>query len=403
MTFTQYMMATIVMALGASPILMLWSPAGPAHWTTRALSVSVAAGCAVMAVLWATKWPTRGQSSGFAIVATLAIAISCLVTSPGIGMQTCTAFAALAGYVAFFHTARHLVFTLFTAAVTAAVCAAEIAVRGDPFQAVGKLVVLCIGILAVPFCVQVMVHFLGIDALRSDTDALTGLPNRRGFRRSVRMLAAKSSHDGKAQLTVVMVDLDDFKRINDTAGHAAGDRTLTTVGDVLHRTRPAGSVAGRVGGEEFVVALSGDRRDAVGLAERVCREIAHGPAGVTASIGVASASLFRVIPQDVPAHVDLLLESADRAMYAAKRAGGDRVHVVGRPSDAFDEKPTAGATAGAPRATAKRTPSGVDARSMIAAASVDPTPARTRPTPTRIPSEIVNAVPAVASIAKNGL
>jgi diguanylate cyclase (GGDEF)-like protein len=407
LTFTRYMMAAIVATLGVPPILMLWSPAGANSSATRAASIIVAAGCGVVALLWATKWPSRSESSLFAIVSTLAIAVSCLATAPSTGMQGCTAFAALAGYVAFFHTTRHLVFTLVTAVATASICAAEIALRGDPLQAVSKLLVLFVGVLAVPFCVQVLVRTLGVDALRSDTDPLTALPNRRGFHRSVRVLATESSHDSRAHLTVVMVDLDDFKRVNDTAGHAAGDQTLIAVGDILRRSRPGDSAVGRVGGEEFVVAMSGDRRDAIGLAERVRREIAQPPSRVTASIGVASASLFRVIPQEISGHVDRLLESADGAMYKAKRSGGDRVHVVGRPSSAYVEKPMASRTTAtkgnAPWTIAERALSGADARSTIAAASIDPTPANSSAAPTRIPPEIVNAIPAVVTTAKNRL
>lgn len=405
LTFTRYLMAAIIAALGIPPILMLWSPAGPDGASTRIASVAIAASCGIMAMFWATRWPNRGQASLFAITSTLAIAVNCLVVGPGSGMQGCVVFAALAGYVAFFLTTRHLVFTLLTAVGTATACAVEIALLGDPLQAISKLLVLLIGTLAVPLCVQVMVHTLGFDALRSDLDSLTDLPNRRGFRRSVRVLATESSNDSRAHLTVVMVDLDDFKRVNDTAGHAAGDQILIAVGDILRRSRPGDSVVGRVGGEEFVVAMSGDRREAIGLAEHVRHQIAQTPARVTASIGVASASLFRVLPGEIPGHVDRLLESADRAMYKAKRSGGDRVYVVGRPSDVYGGKPTARRAKG-PQGdplwrTAERAPAVADTRNAIAA-SIDPTRGRASATPTRIPPEIVTARPAVVTNAKKG-
>ncbi len=406
--FTRFLMATIVAALGLVPLLMLFTPAGPQSPVTRALSLVVFGCCSVMAVLWLVRWPSRDHSAGFVVVANVAIATVCLIDMwPGTGMQTCTAFAALAGYVAFFHTSRYLVLTLATAIGTALACAAEIAVAGDVALAVSRLLVLFVSILAVPFCVQVLVHTLGIDAQKSDIDPLTDLPNRRAFQRSVRILAAESSRDSTAHLTVVMVDLDDFKRVNDTAGHAAGDQTLVAVGEILRHTRRGDSVVARIGGEEFVVALSGDRRDAIGLAERIRREIAHTPARVTASIGVASASLFRVAAREIPAHVDHLVESADRAMYRAKRSGGDRVHVVGRPSDDYVEKPMASRTTATngmvPWTTADRALSGADAKSTAAAASIDPTPAKSSAAPTRVPPEIVNAMPTTVTTAKKRL
>jgi len=406
--FTRYMMAAIVLALGVVPGLMLLTPAGPQAVAARVACAVIAAACAVMAILWSTRWPTRNQSTVFVVVANLAVAATCLLAfRPATGIQGATAFASLAGYVAFFHTARYLALTLALAVGTAIACAAQIAVAGDMPLAASSLLILGVSVLAVPFCIQVLVHTLGIDALNSDIDPLTDLPNRRAFQRSVRMLAAESSRDGNAHLTVVMVDLDDFKRINDTAGHAAGDHTLVMVGGVLRNIRRGDSIAARIGGEEFVVAVSGDRRDAVGLAERIRREIAHAPMRVTASIGVASASLYRVPSRDLVTHVDCLVESADRAMYRAKRSGGNRVHVVGHPHDSYVEKPMAStttATSGnAPWMTAERALAGADASSTAAAASIEPTPAKSKAAPTRVPPEIVNPTPTAVTTAKKRL
>lgn len=422
--FTRYMMATIVALLGVVPLLMMFTPAGPHGPIPRTLSVAVTVCCAVMTLLWAMKWPTRRQSAAFVVVANLCISVSCLVERwPGTGIQGCTAYAALAGYVAFFHTSRYLAFTLAMAGATALACATEIVLAGDFALAASKLLILVVSVLAVPFSVQVLVHTLGLDALKSDTDPLTELPNRRGFRRSVRVLADESSRDSSAHLTVVMVDLDDFKRINDTSGHAAGDQTLIAVGDILRNSRRGDSVVARIGGEEFVVALSGDKREAIGLAERIRREIGETPSRVTASIGVASESLFRAVAREIPARVDDLVDSADRAMYRAKRAGGDRVHVVGRLSDTFVEKrPEARATyaeknpiannttatnGNALWTTADRALSGEDATSTTAAASMEPTPANSSaapaPSATGVPPEIVNATPSPVTTAKKRL
>ena len=405
------MIAAIVALLGIVPVLMMFTPAGPAGPVTRALAVAITICCAVMAVLWLLRWPTRSQSTVFVVVANVCIATSCLIERwPGTGIHGCTAFAALAGYVAFFHTSRYLTFTLVMAVATAVTCAVGIIAQGDVALAVSKLVIMVASILAVPFCVQVLVHTLGLDAVKSDTDPLTELPNRRGFRRSVHVLASESTRNSTAHLTVVMVDLDDFKRINDTAGHAAGDQTLIAVGDILRRSRRGDSVVARVGGEEFVVAMSGDRNEAIGLAERIRREIAQTPSRVTASIGVASGSFFRMVSREIPTQVDRLVDSADRAMYTAKRAGGDRVHVVGKPHDGYIEKrPMASRTTAtrgnAPWMTADRALSGDEARSTIAAASMEPTPAKSNatPAPTRVPPEIVKPIPTPVTTAKKRL
>ncbi len=407
-TFTRVMMFAVVGALGLVPVLMLLTPAGPHGPVARALSIAVTACCAVMALLWLATWPTRNQSAAFVVVANLCIAIACLVgVWPGMGIEGCTLFVALAAYVAFFHTSPHQLFTLCVSLATTVACAVEITIAGDAPLAASKMLILVVSIIAVPMCVQVLVQTLGIDALKSDVDPLTDLPNRRAFQRSVRALAKQSSRDGTAHLSVVMVDLDDFKRINDTAGHAAGDQTLIAVGQILHRSRRADSVIARIGGEEFVVALSGDRRDAVGLAERLRLAIRQTPSHPTASVGVASASLVTVTAREIPAMVDRLVESADRAMYRAKRAGGDAVEVFGEIGAGHANAPTASRTTAtngsAPWITAERALPGADARSTIAAASMGPTPANSSATPTRVPPEIMNAMPTAATKARNRL
>lgn len=393
--FTQFMVAASLMALAAVPLLMLGSPSGPYDAVPRILSIVVAATCAIMAVLWVTEWPTRRQSLGFVVIANICVAVTCLVqATPGSGLQICTAFAALAGYVAFFHTSRALAFTLAMAFGTAVMCAVKISPEWDPFGTLSKLLVLAVGILAVPYSAQVLVHFLGSDALKSDTDPLTELPNRRGFYRSMRVLAGESTNNRSSVLAVVMIDLDAFKRVNDTSGHAAGDQTLISVAEILRRTRRGDSVIGRIGGEEFVVGLIGGPQTAAGLAERLRREIAQTPWNVTASIGVATAAQRRVPDAGLRMFIQGLVESADRAMYTAKRAGGDQVFVVGQGRDTFDE-PSHEDTHGhdpTPRRTA--------AASGGVPWTITP---RSEPAPAGVPAEVINPTPTAVTIAKETL
>jgi diguanylate cyclase (GGDEF)-like protein len=410
--FTQIMVATIVLALGAIPLLMLWSPSGPQGAAARILSILVAATYAIMAVLWMTQWPTRRWSLVFMIVANVCLAVSCLTqSSPSSGLQICTAFAALAGYVAFFHTSRALAFTLAVAFGTATILAVEIGAQWDPFGALSKLLVLGVGLLAVPYSAQVLMHFLGSDALKSNTDPLTELPNRRGFYRSMRVLAAESMNNRSSVLGVVMIDLDAFKRVNDTAGHAAGDQTLISIADILRRTRRGDSVIGRIGGEEFVVGLIGGPQTAAGLAERLRREIAQTPWNVTASVGVATAAARRVTDGGLRDFIQDLVESADRAMYTAKRAGGDQVFVAGQDRDAYGDdyvdnampSRTTATSGNIPWTIAARTLSGADTSSTIAAANIDPAPAKTRAAPAAVPPEVINPTPTPMTIARKRL
>jgi diguanylate cyclase (GGDEF)-like protein len=129
-------------------------------------------------------------------------------------------------------------------------------------------------------------------------------------------------------LTVGLVDLDHFKRINDTQSHAVGDEVLRQVARLLEAAVQdlAGGLAARMGGEEFLVLLPGlDRRAAVARLELLRGQIAGHPwsavsdgVAVTASIGVASA------PEDA-AERGALIAHADKNLYRAKRAGRDQV------------------------------------------------------------------------------
>lgn len=406
--FTRYMMAAIVTALAVVPALMLLSGSGPRGIVFAVTAFAVTGACLVMAGLWVARWPTPAQSTAFALTASACIAAICLAQdSPGSALQGCASFAAIAGYVAFFHSSRLLALTLAIAGTTAAVLAVRFAVLADVAMASSKLIVLCVSILAVPFSAQVLVQLLGVDALKSDTDPLTELPNRRGFHRSVRALVTSSLSSNPARLAIIMVDLDGFKRINDTQGHAAGDRILVGVGDILRGIRHSDSVIARVGGEEFVAAVVGEEANAIGLAEALRAGIAALPGGVTASIGVASAGFARVPESDVRAFAEALVDTADTAMYRAKRAGGDRIYVIGRAGEGYVASPSVSNTSehsgNSPWTTAARTFPGADATSTIAAASIGPIPANSSAAPTAIPPELVHATPTAATMAKKRL
>ncbi|HEV7360072.1 MAG TPA: GGDEF domain-containing protein [Mycobacterium sp.] len=158
---------------------------------------------------------------------------------------------------------------------------------------------------------------------RAEQDPLTGLLNRRAFTESVtdRLAHHAAAH---THLAVMMVDLDDFKRINDTSGHAAGDCLLQVVAGLLRDHAPADTLVCRAGGEEFLVALTCTIGDVSPLAAQCCEAIAKHPSGITASIGTASAELHRLCTSDGGHLVDELVVLADNAMYAAKRRGGNQ-------------------------------------------------------------------------------
>lgn len=153
------------------------------------------------------------------------------------------------------------------------------------------------------------------------TDPLTGLRNRRATDLVLERLCA-----ARAGFGLLHLDLDYFKAVNDTLGHAAGDFVLETVGRILREQLRAEDCAARVGGDEFVVIVANrsDSKTLQAIAERIIARISK-PIEFEGQIAQVSASIGIVRSSDMAApDPTQLLASADRALYAAKRAGRGR-------------------------------------------------------------------------------
>jgi diguanylate cyclase (GGDEF)-like protein/PAS domain S-box-containing protein len=162
------------------------------------------------------------------------------------------------------------------------------------------------------------------------TDFLTGVPNRRHFLDLADLELARARRYGRP-FSLLMLDLDLFKNVNDRYGHHAGDLTLQKVVEVCGQILREVDVVGRLGGEEFGIILpETDAEQALQVADRVRQAVAvasvalpkGGSVGITTSIGVATYS-------EADPDVDAVLNRADRALYQAKRSGRDRVSSEG--------------------------------------------------------------------------
>jgi diguanylate cyclase (GGDEF)-like protein len=160
-------------------------------------------------------------------------------------------------------------------------------------------------------------------------DPVTGVFNRRYFQ--VRLdEELQRSHRHQIPLALLMIDVDDFKRVNDSHGHLAGDAILRDVGDILRRSVRVFDVCARFGGDEFVIIMPGSSSEnALRIAERIRERIEHyrpsdgvlAVTRVTVSVGLAVSSADATVGQ--------LLERADQALYEAKRAGKNCIRGAG--------------------------------------------------------------------------
>jgi diguanylate cyclase (GGDEF)-like protein len=153
------------------------------------------------------------------------------------------------------------------------------------------------------------------------TDPLTDLPNRRAFDIEVARLVAQMRRTGQPA-AVAILDIDRFKRVNDTYGHAVGDDVLRKIGKIVPLQLRAGDFVARVGGEEFGLLMPNTNRDqAIGISERLRQTIAatqiendgHAPLAVTVSIGITAI--------DVQEPFESSWKRADQSLYDAKESG----------------------------------------------------------------------------------
>ncbi len=228
--------------------------------------------------------------------------------------------------------------TVFSVAVSFGLAKLVSVVIGARFSSIGYDIIVAVPLVVTPLMIYPLLATLKRQRRLRDelerlvrTDMLTELPNRRAFFEFAQAAMAPKS-EGAGRITAMMIDVDHFKRINDSYGHDVGDTVLKRVAGVIRDevalAKPAAWNVARLGGEEFAVITDGLAASAVArLAERICTQV-HRWVGagdalepVTVSVGVA----FRGQGMGI----DRLLKEADDAVYAAKANGRDRWAVFG--------------------------------------------------------------------------
>jgi diguanylate cyclase (GGDEF)-like protein len=175
----------------------------------------------------------------------------------------------------------------------------------------------------------------------ADVDQLTGVANHRYLQERLRQESARAART-KRPLSVLMVDLDGFKEVNDAHGHSEGDGVLAAVAAALRLAVRDNDVVARYGGDEFVILMPDTaEKDATVVAERVLSTVADSPYRLRdgTEIALSASAGLAIYPAD-GRNPATLLAAADRSMYAVKRDGGRGVRRAERRSVATDRRST---------------------------------------------------------------
>jgi diguanylate cyclase (GGDEF)-like protein len=163
----------------------------------------------------------------------------------------------------------------------------------------------------------------------ADIDALTGLHNRRYFHETLGREVSRARRY-RRPLSLVVLDLDDFKSVNDRIGHLAGDDVLAEIGERMRSVVRTADIACRIGGEEFAVLLpESSLTDAEQLYDRLANAVAASPVGDAGDLSL-SGGITHLRPDDSPT---TFFERADDALYGAKAAGKARAYVANGPAE----------------------------------------------------------------------
>ncbi len=336
----QYRFLMVLLAFGAlaTAVFLVIGQEGPAAIPAAHVR-SMTVFTTVSALLWLVL---RGHKHRFLAVAwayevaAVMEHVSTMVNVPADELRILWLFTNIPGvYLLLGRTAGGIITALTVVAVVA----------GNPFLAApyspnalatAVVSIIYLGAFFHAYASQMLTLFLRLRELAL-RDTLTGVFNARAYYAVCERLirAADRSH---RPFAVLFADLDHFKTINDTWGHAAGDAVLKAVAECLTRQVRAGDVVGRIGGEEFSIFLPDtDLREATALAERLRQsiELLRPLAGdhrvpITASIGVATREGSRGSMMEIQ-------RAADQAMYQAKAAGRNRVSALFPPAAASSQ------------------------------------------------------------------
>ncbi|WJR32996.1 GGDEF domain-containing protein [Mycobacteroides immunogenum] len=321
-------------------VAVQFSDTGPRSTVGRVIVGICALGSLGWALRWVVgPWPSLREAVAFVAFADIGIAVACWQDSdPLAGLVGTVLFTPVGAYVSFFLANRLLVAHIAWCAPMIVALSSRLFAEGTvgaAMTALVKVTSMLLVVVLIPAVIQFGIAVVRLDALAAQRDPLTGLLNRRGIYAAwqglYNGLRREHSLEGDQVIAAAIVDIDRFKSINDRYGHGTGDRVLVDLATALTSGSIGAAVVGRSGGEEFLVVTVCPAQAVAEFAARLREAVtASMPAGiaVTASVGVAAQAISGVVSATSQDAIDILTACADRAMYEAKRDGGDQSRIL---------------------------------------------------------------------------
>ncbi|MBI5340023.1 MAG: GGDEF domain-containing protein [Mycolicibacterium rufum] len=321
----RHVIAGIGVTMGVLSLLNVYAPPGVDAPLIRAGWAFVALGSLGWAARWALlPWPSARESAVLVAFVDVIMTISALLFGDAnLAMSGIPILLCAGGYVVFFHGPRLHLAHIAWCTVSVVGIAVWLAVSAPEYGlqvAVSRAVIALLVTVCILPALQFGFWLLQGSSKQSLTDPLTELTNRRGLAVSITRL--DESAPLQSDLCALLIDVDGFKAVNDTLGHAVGDEVLIRTARRIRQSVRSEAVVVRWGGEEFLVVDRISPRQAGAVAERI-RASVSAPAQptVTVSIGLATSTRWGSDLEEV-------ITAADTAMYEAKARGGDRVVIA---------------------------------------------------------------------------
>lgn len=318
----RYLVAGIGATMGALAAFNVYQPPGAGSTVIVIGWAVVAIGSLGWAARWAVyPWPTARASAALLLFVDVIMTLSVLLFGdPNLAMSGIPLLLCAGGYVVFFHGPRLHLSHIAWCTVSVVGTAVWLALTAPAFGvqvAVSRAVIALLVTVCILPALQFGFWLLQDSSKQSLTDPLTELTNRRGVAVSVQRL--NEGTPAEAALCVLLIDVDGFKKVNDTLGHAGGDDVLIRTARRIRASVRGDAVVARWGGEEFLVIDRIPASQAEAVANRIRSAVSAPPQPtVTVSIGLAVCTRADSVLDDV-------IAAADAAMYEAKACGGNRV------------------------------------------------------------------------------